>query len=149
MSRGGYRPNSGPLKGAKYKPRTPKPEAGVKPKVKVKPVKVKAPKKPKQEKTKKAIQAATPPEKKKPVLSEQDAKKAEALNLTPLEYLLQVMNDPDQDENTRIRVAGMAAPFIHPRKGEGRNKKDDDEEKAKRAGRGKFAPMSDRLKVVK
>jgi hypothetical protein len=45
-------------------------------------------------------------------------------------------------------MAIAAAPFIHPRKGEG-NAKDEKSERAKAAGAGKFAPSKPPLKVVK
>jgi phage terminase small subunit len=63
--------------------------------------------------------------------------KGEALD--PLTYMLKVMNDPNEDKEMRARMAIAAAPFIHPRKGEGKGKKDDREDKAKDAANGKFA----------
>jgi phage terminase small subunit len=60
---------------------------------------------------------------------------------TPLEFMLAVMNDPGQPPNRRDRMAIAAAPFIHARAGE-KGKKEEDAEKAKRAGAGKFAPAA-------
>lgn len=80
----------------------------------------------------------------------QDIKdKATAVDMTPLEYMLKVMNDPDEDRDIRARMAVAAAPYIHPRKGEGAGKKQAREDKAKGAAAGKFAPSAPpQLKVV-
>ena len=77
----------------------------------------------------------------------QDAK---AENLSPLEYMLKVMNDPLIDESRRDRMSIAAAPFVHDRAGAGMGKKDEKDGKAKKAGKGKFAPSSPpKLKVAK
>lgn len=116
MASGGYRPNSGPAKGTKYRPRGSKKEP-----------KAKIPKIPQDIK---------------------DAAKAE--NLDPLAYMLKVMNDPNEDKDMRARMAVAAAPYVHPRKGDGAGKKQDRDDKAKQAGAGKFAPSAPpSLKVVK
>lgn len=39
----------------------------------------------------------------------------EESGLTPLEYLLSVMRDDNQDEATRRDAAKAAAPYIHPK----------------------------------
>ena len=62
-------------------------------------------------------------------------------NRTPLEFMLAVMNDPGQPPNRRDRMAIAAAPFMHPRAGEA-GKKEEQAERAKRAGAGKFAPSA-------
>lgn len=68
---------------------------------------------------------------------------AAAENLTPLEYMLKVMNDPkEKDKARRDRMAVAAAPFCHPRKGEGAGKKQEKDNRAKDAGSGKFAPSA-------
>jgi hypothetical protein len=36
-----------------------------------------------------------------------------ASGLTPLEYMLRVMRDEDQDEARRLHAANMAAPYVH------------------------------------
>lgn len=41
---------------------------------------------------------------------------AKAFNMTPLEYMLAVMNDESQDIARRADMAVAAAPFIHERK---------------------------------
>ncbi|MDD5007228.1 MAG: hypothetical protein PHU49_03640 [Syntrophorhabdaceae bacterium] len=99
MARGGYRINSGPVKGTKYGPRGSKKEQ------------------------KPDIQA-----------------NAAAENLTPLEYMLKVMRDPNEDKDRRARMAIAAAPFVHPRKGEGQGKKNDKADRAVKAGQGRFSP---------
>ena len=105
MPRGGYRPGSGPKKGAKYKKRV-------------------------TQSTLIVIDAA-------------------AENLTPLEYMLRVMNDPKETDARRAWAAQAAAPYIHPRAGEGKGKKDEAAEKAAKAASGKFAPGKPPLRIVK
>lgn len=58
--------------------------------------------------------------------------------LMPLEFLLGVMRNPDEDKARRMQAATLAAPYCHPRKGES-TKKAEAEEKAKAAGAGRFA----------
>ena len=69
-------------------------------------------------------------------------------NMTPLDYMLKVMRDPNEDADRRARMAIAAAPFCHSRKGEGSGK-EDKAERAKQASSGKFAPMKPPLKLVK
>jgi len=69
-------------------------------------------------------------------------------NLTPLEYMLKVMRDPNEDEDRRARMAIAAAPFCHSRRGEGTGK-EDRAERALRAGSGKFSPSKPPIKLVK
>ncbi len=40
---------------------------------------------------------------------------AEAGRATPLSYLLGVMNDTAEPTEVRMRAAGMALPFVHPK----------------------------------
>jgi putative hemolysin len=68
---------------------------------------------------------------------------------TPLEFMLRIMNDPNEPEEFRARMATSAAPFCHVRKGEGAGKKEEKNERAKTAGAGRFASMAGRLQVVK
>jgi phage terminase small subunit len=131
MAKGGYRPGSGPAKGTKYRPRAPKPDRESKPKAQ-----------------RKARNPKRLPDNSLR-LSARDAKKAADENLDPLAYMLKVMNDPEEDKNRRDRMAIAAAPFCHPRKGEGLGKKEEKDNKAKSAGSGKFAPSAAPLKVVK
>ena len=59
--------------------------------------------------------------------------------MTPLQFMLQVMNDETEDPDMRARMAIAAAPFVHPKAGEGKGKKNDQADRAKKAGAGKFA----------
>lgn len=62
-----------------------------------------------------------------------------AENLTPLEYMLRVMNDPSEDKARRDRMAQAAAPYVHAKPGEAaKGKKEERQEKAERAA-GRFA----------
>lgn len=70
-------------------------------------------------------------------------------NYNPLSYMLKVMNDTTADKEMRARMAIAAAPYVHPRQGEGKGKKDEKDEKAKAAGAGKFAPSAPPIKMVK
>ena len=134
MASGGYRPNSGPQKGTKYKPRATK-----HPEVKVRQ------KNPRTVKPK--VSAPLPEE--SPVLSPEDAKQAALENLTPLEYLLREMNDTSVDKTRRDKLAAIAAPFCHPRAGENKGKKEEKESRAKAAAGGRFAASPAPLKVIK
>lgn len=61
--------------------------------------------------------------------------------MTPLEYMLSIINDPGADPARRDRMAAAAAPFCHPRVAENRfGKKDQQAEAAKAASTGRFAP---------
>lgn len=54
-------------------------------------------------------------------------------NLMPLDYLLQVMRDHEEDKGRRMQAATLAAPYCHPKKGEV-SKKTEAAEAAKTAG---------------
>jgi len=56
----------------------------------------------------------------------------------PVEFLTKVMNEPAADLRLRIDAAKAMLPFKHKKLGEG-GKKDEDANKAKQAGAGKFA----------
>jgi len=77
------------------------------------------------------------------------AKKGKVEDLEPLDYMLKVMNDPNEDKELRARMAIAAAPFVHARKGEGQGKKQDKDDRAKTAGAGKFKAGTAPLKRVK
>lgn len=47
--------------------------------------------------------------------AEQAVKAAKKLRLSPLEYMLSVMNDAEADPARRDRMAQAAAPFVHPK----------------------------------
>lgn len=57
--------------------------------------------------------------------------------LQPLDYLLSVMRDPEEDKGRRMQAATLAAPYVHPKKGES-TKKAEAEEKSKAASSGRF-----------
>ena len=67
-------------------------------------------------------------------------KPGEAERKDPLGYLLDIMNDSQADPELRFRAAATAAPFVHPKAGEAKGKKDLKEQAAKAAGGGRFAP---------
>lgn len=73
--------------------------------------------------------------------------KAAELGLTPLEYLLKVMNDPDVESGRRDRAAIAAARYVH--KLGDRNSTEEKEAKAKKAASGKFRQSNAPLSVVK
>lgn len=81
----------------------------------------------------------------------QDIKdQAAAVNMTPLEYMLKVMNDPNEDKEIRARMAIAAAPFVHSRKGDGKGKKEERDDKAKAASvSGRFGTGAPPVRVVK
>jgi hypothetical protein len=62
-------------------------------------------------------------------------KEAKRVGLTPLEYMLSVMNDPDVDPIWRDRMATCAAPYVHS-KADYIGKREHDEERAKVIDRG-------------
>ena len=66
---------------------------------------------------------------------------------TPLQYMLDVMNDPGSDEKLRAQMAVAAAPYMHAKKGEG-GKKDEQADKAKQAAGGRFKSAAPPLKLV-
>lgn len=66
---------------------------------------------------------------------------------SPLQYMLDVMNDPGADEKLRAQMAVAAAPYLHMKKGEG-GKKDEQADKAKKAAGGRFKPAPPPLKLV-
>lgn len=60
---------------------------------------------------------------------------------TPLEYMLNVMNDPSVDGGRRDRMAVAAAVYLHSKQGE-KGVKANRNAAAKIAGTGKFAPSA-------
>lgn len=61
--------------------------------------------------------------------------------LTPLEYMLSVMNDDDQEPTRRDRMAMAAAPYVHARASDVTpGKKEQKQEAAEKVAAGKFAP---------
>ena len=164
--RGGYRPNSGPAKGTKYKPRKAKEAAkpnqtdaekikqmlslGAKAKARFYHeflIRVSNGEKltvaEQRAMTKLGAELAADGTDKKPTKAKRGKK------LDPLAYMLQVMNDEGEDPDMRARMAIAAAPYIHSRKCEGMGKKEEKDEKARKAGSGKFAAGQAPLKAVK
>ena len=94
--------------------------------------------------------AGRPRKGEKPIAAEIKAE-SRKLNLSPLEYMLSVMNDEGADDQRRDRMAVSAAPYVHPKKAEaGDGKKAERQAKAEAAaaGGGKFAvPPAPKLVV--
>ena len=66
--------------------------------------------------------------------SKQEAQReAKRLNMTPLEYMQSVFNDPQADPQRRDKMAQAAAPYVHPR-AEPKGKKAERDDQAKTAG---------------
>ncbi|OYD50706.1 hypothetical protein [Acidovorax kalamii] len=42
----------------------------------------------------------------------------------PLDFLLQIMRDQDEDKGRRMQAATLAAPYCHAKKGEGGKKEE-------------------------
>lgn len=57
---------------------------------------------------------------------------------TPLEFLIAVMSKTELDMRLRLDAAKTAAQYVHPKVGEN-GKKEEKQQAAKSAGRGKFA----------
>lgn len=66
---------------------------------------------------------------------------------SPLAFLEAVMNDPAAPIAQRVRSAIAAAQYRHVKKSDG-GKKDEQADKAKKAGAGKFAAAAAPLKLV-
>lgn len=84
--------------------------------------------------------AKTP--KAKPVKVAADIKRAARQSgMSPLDYMLTVMNDRDSDSERRDRMAIAAAPYVHARASDAAGgKKEQQQEEAERLSReGKFA----------
>lgn len=122
MPRGGARPNAG-------RPR--KHPVGTAPKAKVK-------------RNKRAVTEAAPP------IDPEVKREARKSGLTPLEYMLDVVNDEGADELRRDRMAVAAAPYVHPKAGEvPLGKKEQRQVRAEEAtSAGKFAVPSGPKLVV-
>ena len=120
MARGGYRPGAGRPKGAVNK---------------------------KGKKTDRKLKEKPPVTSSIPDDTNDDTKPGK---MTPLDYMLKVINEEDADKARRDRMAIAAAPFIHSHKDKGQGKKEDREDRAKAAGAGRFAPSAPPiLKMVK
>ena len=57
--------------------------------------------------------------------------------MTPLDYMMNVINDPSADETRRDRMAQAAAPYVHPKAADAApGKKEQREQAARTAERG-------------
>jgi len=75
--------------------------------------------------------------------------KIQISELTPLEHMLAVINDPKADIERKDKMAIAAAPFFHGKLSL-KGKKQDRQEKALKAGSGRFKPgKPPTLKVLK
>ncbi len=61
---------------------------------------------------------------------------ARAGRMSPLDYMLGVLNDPEASPERRDRMAQAAAPYVHPKAGEKGGKKEEREANARTAERG-------------
>lgn len=74
--------------------------------------------------------------KKRPELRADAVMRASAsAGVTPLDYLLSIVRDPEAPADLRLRAAAIAAPFCHARPARG-GKKGEAEEAARSADRG-------------
>ena len=78
-----------------------------------------------------------------------DKKPENSDRLEPLDYMLAVMNDQTADKERRDRMAIAAAPFRHARIAEGKGKKQEKDEKAAAAAKGRFSAGKPPLALVK
>ncbi|WCM88837.1 terminase small subunit [Acidovorax sp. NCPPB 3576] len=118
MPRGGARPGAG-------RPKKSAPADAPKP---AEPAKKRAPRKPASAPAVDAEGFKTDPN--WPFGQERPPPPKDLSELTPLEFLLQVMRDEVEDKRTRIQAAQLAAPYVHPKKGES-GKKDEKQAAAK------------------
>jgi phage terminase small subunit len=119
MPMGGYRPNGGRPKGSKT--------------------------------LKSAIagSAAVAPVVAPPAFGDATAKAATEAGITPVQYMLSIVNDSNADPALRARMAIAAAPFVHQRTSEG-GKKEAKAEAAKVASTGRFAAApAPKLRAIK
>lgn len=78
----------------------------------------------------------------------QEINPAQLENLTPLEYALSVMNNPNEPKDRRDRLCVAILPFMHTKLGEG-GKRESAAEKANNVSKGKFAAATaPKLKAV-
>lgn len=79
-------------------------------------------------------------------LTEDEREEAATEELSPLDFLKQVMMNGKEDMNKRMRAAEILAKYEKPEKG---GKKQDKADRAKVAASGKFAPAKAPLALVK
>lgn len=61
---------------------------------------------------------------------------------TPLRYMLEVMNNAGADPDRRDKMAIQAAPYVHAKASAGGGKKEEKQNRAKKAGQGRFSPTA-------
>lgn len=72
--------------------------------------------------------------------------KPEAGRISPLQFLLDMVNNPAVDEKVRLQAAAIAAPFVHVKPVA--TKKEDAADAAKKAAGGKFSAPATPLRLV-
>lgn len=117
MPRGGARPGAG------RKPKQPK--VNVAPKV---------------DKDGFKTDAAWPFGQQRPPEPEANKPEPELTDITPLDYLLSVMRNSEEDKSRRMQAASIAAPYVHAKAGEGGKKEERNAAAKKVASR--FAPAT-------
>lgn len=120
MARGGARPNSGPKKGTKYRTRKAVARGDCL-------------KRGDEQSTQDGVDTPIHESGLPPPLPDNP--------ITPLEYMLRVLNDPSESKDKKEKMAALAAPFCHPRAGE-KGKKQEKADAAQQAGKGRFGAMS-------
>jgi len=77
-------------------------------------------------------------------------REASKAGLSPLEYMLSVMNDDQAERDRRDKMAIAAAPYVHAKADEAKaGKKEQKQQAAEQVAKGRFAPRSGpRLAVV-
>lgn len=141
MARGGYRPGAGRPKGVKNK--TTKTENKIEEKTKDQKKKEKISRKTTKKGKKSNKNTKNDPKKDEfnGILTESEIEEAKKQKLTPLEYMLKIMNNSKADKDRRDRMAIAAAPYVHGRVEKG-GKKKEKEQRAKAASSGRFAPAA-------
>jgi phage terminase small subunit len=123
MPRGGFRPGAGRPKGSgKAAKKAPAKKAATKKRAKAEKIAVLLPEPPKAAQADQVVDGVFVP-----------------ARLDPLTFMLDVMNHPGVDLDTRSRMAIAAAPYCHVRKGDG-GKKDAKQSAAGAATNGRFGP---------
>lgn len=59
-------------------------------------------------------------------------------SLTPLDFLLSIMRDSNEEKGRRMQAATLAAPYCHAKKAEKSARQQEAEERKKAAGTGRF-----------
>lgn len=70
------------------------------------------------------------------------------LTTSPLDYLLTVMRDPNEDKRIRLQAASLAAPYVHAKPAPGGKKNATQAAAGQAATGGRFGPSAPPLRVV-